>query len=63
MTKTFARDVCLAVAMAVLASCGGGGSSGGIAIVAGSNTGATGATGMAPGSATAQQSLLDRTTS
>ncbi|SEB25501.1 hypothetical protein SAMN05444680_12577, partial [Variovorax sp. YR216] len=62
MTKDCLHATLIAVALALIASCGGGGG-GGMPIVAGSNTGATGATGMAPGSATAQQSLLDRTTS
>jgi hypothetical protein len=53
MTKTCLRDAWLALAMAVLVSCGGGGSGGGMPIGAG---------GTAVGAGnTSQQSLLDRT--
>ncbi|MEJ8812198.1 DUF5666 domain-containing protein [Variovorax ureilyticus] len=63
MTKTFLRDACLAMAMALLVSCGGGSSGGGVAIVVGSHTATSAPAGSAPGSATTQQSLLDRTVS
>jgi len=51
MTKTSLRDVCLALTMAALVSCGGGGS--GVPSAAGSATGAA--------DQPSQQSLLDRT--
>ena len=54
MTKTSLRDVCLALAMAMLVSCGGGSDA---PIAAGSAASATGAP------VATQQSLLDRTVS
>lgn len=62
MRKTCLRDVCLALAMGVLVSCGGGGGGGGGTPVAAGGS-AAGAAGAPAGNATSQQSLLDRTMS
>ncbi|WP_431274593.1 DUF5666 domain-containing protein [Variovorax ureilyticus] len=60
MTKTSLRDVCLALAMGVLVSCGGGG---GVGMPVATGGSAAGAAGAPDGNATSQQSLLDRTMS